>query len=123
MQKSVHIVAPVLIEGGHKCAETSICSKQVWSNPDIRAKTRVSRYRTGFTINETLSRISTESILTRRLSDHKPLNVSMLTAIAVSWFAEPELERDLFPRISVQVEPERVETFWMKRIRSRCSRI
>jgi hypothetical protein len=46
-------------------------------------------------------------------------NVSMLTAISVSWFTKPELERNLFPRISVQVEPERVEPFWMKRIRSR----
>ena len=43
----------------------------------------------------------------------------MLTAISVSWFTKPELERNLFPRISVQVEPERVEPFWMKRIRSR----
>jgi hypothetical protein len=40
----------------------------------------------------------------------------MLTAISVSWFTKPELERNLFPRISVQVEPERVESFWMKRI-------
>jgi hypothetical protein len=43
----------------------------------------------------------------------------MLAAIFVSWFTKPELERNLFPRISVQVEPERIEPFWMKRIRSR----
>ena len=28
----------------------------------------------------------------------------MLTGISVSWFTKPELERNLFPRISVQVE-------------------
>src|SRR6202030_2935961 len=86
-------------------------------------KTRISRDRTGFTLNQTLSGVTTKRIVTRRLPHHKRLNVSMLTAISVSWFTKPELERYLFPRISVQVEPERVEPFWMKRIRRRQSRI
>ena len=64
----------------------------------------------------TLSGVTTQSIVTRRLPHHKRLNVSMLTAIFVSWFTKPELERNLFPRISVQVEPERVESLRMERI-------
>ena len=43
----------------------------------------------------------------------------MLAAISVSRFTEFELERNLFFRIAVQVEPERVEPFRMKRIRRR----
>src|ERR1700678_2690737 len=119
MQKGVRIIALVLIESGHKCAESSICRKYVWSNPNIRAKTRISRDRTGFTLNQTLSGVATKRIVTRRLTHHKRLDMSMLTVISVSWFTKPELERKLFPRISVQVEPERVEPFWMKRIGSR----
>ena len=86
---------------------------------NIRTKIRISRDRTGFTFNKTLSGVTTKSIVTRRLPHHKRLNVSMLTGISVSWFTKPELERNLFPRISIQVEPERVESFWMQRIRSR----
>ena len=120
MQKGVPIEALVLIESSHKYAETSNCRKKVWSDPDIRTKILISRYRSGFTLNQTLSGDTTQSIVTRRLPHHKRLNVSMLTAIFVSWFTKPELERNLFPRISVQVEPERVEPLWMeKRIRSR----
>ena len=81
--------------------------------------TRISRDGAGFTLNQTLSGVTTKSIVTRRLSHHKRLNVSMLTANSVSWFTKPELERNLFLRISVQVEPERVEPFRMKCIRGR----
>ena len=63
--------------------------------------------------------VTTKSIVTRRLPHHKRLNVSMLTGISVSCFTKPELERNLFLRISVQVEPERVKSFWVQRIRSR----
>jgi len=119
MQKGVPIVALVLIESGHKCAESSIGRKYIWSNPNIRTKTRISRDRTGFTLNQTLSGVPTNSVVTCCLPHHKPLNVSMLSAISVSWFTKPELERNLFPRISVQVEPERVEPLRMQRIRSR----
>src|SRR3984885_14436376 len=119
MQKGVPIEPLVLIESSHERAESSICRKYVWSNPDIRTKIRLSRDRSGFTLNQTLSGVATKSIVTRRLPHHKRLNVSMLAAISVSWFTKPELERNLFLRISVQVEPERVEPFWMKRIRSR----
>src|SRR5271163_1729172 len=55
IEKGVPIVALVLIESGHKCAESSIRRKYVWSNPNIRAKTRTSRDRTGFTLNQILS--------------------------------------------------------------------
>ena len=37
----------------------------------------------------------------------------MLTAVSVSRFTKSELECNLFPRISVRVEPERVEPFWV----------
>src|SRR5579862_7362659 len=83
----------------------------------------MSRDRTGFTLNQSLSGVTTKSIVTRRPPHHKRLNVSLLTAISVSRFTKPELERNLFPRISVQVEAKRVEPFWMKRIRSRQSHI
>src|ERR1700752_1362107 len=119
MQKGVLIVAMVLIESSHECAESGIGRKYIWSHPNIRTKIRISRDRTGFTLNQTLSGGTTKSIGTRRPPHRKRLNVSMLAAISVSWFTKPELERNLFPRISVQVEPERVEPFWMKRIRSR----
>src|SRR5271170_4171891 len=55
MQKGVPIVALVLIESSHKWAESSICRKYVWSNPNIRTNTRVGRDRTGFTLNQSLS--------------------------------------------------------------------
>src|SRR5208282_5178189 len=71
MQKGVPIVALVVVESSHKCAESSICRKYIWSNPDIRAKIRMSRDRTGFTLNQTLSGVATKSIATRRLAHHK----------------------------------------------------
>src|SRR5580704_12177339 len=123
MQKGLPIVALVLIESSHKCPESNICRKYVWSNPNIRTNSRISRDGTGFTLNQTLSGVTTKRIITRRLPHHKRLNVRLLTAISVTWFTKPELERNLFPRISVQVEPERVEPFWVKRIRSRQSHI
>ena len=125
IQKCVPIVAlSVLVESGHKCAESSIGRKYIWSDPNIRTNSRI-RFatRTGFTLNQTLSGVTTKRIVARRLPHHKRLNVSMLTAISVAWFTKPELERNLFPRISVQVEPERVEPFLMKRIRRRQSHI
>src|ERR1700678_3558675 len=123
MQKGVPVVALVLVESSHKCAESSIGHKYIWSNSNIRTKIRISRDRTGFTLNQTLSGVTTKSIVTRRPPHYKRLNVSMLTAVSVSWFTKLELERNLFPRISVQVEPEGVEPFWMKRIRSRLSHL
>ena len=78
MQEGVPIEALVLIESSHKCAESSICRKEVWRNPDIRTKIQISRYRSGFTLNQTLSGVTTKSVVTRRLPHHKRLNVSML---------------------------------------------
>src|SRR5580698_4621031 len=119
IEKGVPGVAPVLIESSEKWAESSICRKHVWSNPNIRTNTRIRRHRTGFTLNQALSGVTTKRIVTGRPPHHKRLNVSVLTAISMPWFTKPELERNLFPRISVQVEPERGEPFGMKRIRCR----
>src|SRR5208282_5081491 len=43
IEKGVPSVALVLIESSHECAESSICRKYVWSNPNIRTKTRIRR--------------------------------------------------------------------------------
>lgn len=70
MQKGVAIVAVVLIEGSYPWAESGIGRKQVWSDPNIGTKTRIRGDRTGFTLNQNLSSVPTESAVTGRLPHH-----------------------------------------------------
>ena len=118
MQKGVPIEALVLIETVINVLNPAFAANSSGAIPTYARRSESVATDPVSPSTRTLSGVTTKSIVTRRLPHHKRLNVSMLT-ISVSWFTKSELERNLFPRISVQVEPERVEPFWMKRIRSR----
>src|SRR6202167_2416507 len=118
-QERIAVIPVFVVEGLLKITHCdSVGGEQIGSDSDEGANTRLAMDFARIAFYQKLALVPADSFASGS-PDLKLLNMDMLVPVHVSRFVEPELEDNVFPSVTSQVQAEGIQTFNVKGIRCR----
>jgi hypothetical protein len=118
-QERTAVISMFVVEGLLKTLHCdSVGGKQIGSGSDEGANTRIAMDFSRIAFYQKLALVPADSLATGS-TDLKLLNMDMLVPVYMSRFVEPELEDNVFPSVTSQVQAEGIHTLNVKGIRRR----
>src|ERR1700722_9395764 len=118
-QERIAVIPLFLVEGILKFMKgVSVNGEHIGSDSDEGANTRLAMDFARIAFYQKLALVPSDS-LANGSTDLKLLDMDMLVPVYMSRFVEPELEDNVFARVTIQVQAEGIQTLNVKGIRRR----